>query len=129
MSHRRVGIASPKPQPAADDPTARKAWVEDQCPVHQLDGRVNCLPEVSEDVCGGGKNERIVIRSLESGAGCRNTFSLGPRHILGPAIDMEVLLAERNEDEGRTVSWIPGDRPIEKRQRRFDALLLPSEGL
>src|ERR1700730_2893183 len=124
MLDREIGLPRKQPDVAAASPTKSETRVEDERSVDQGDGGVDVLAKTREHEGSLGKNTWIISADSEGLPGKIDAHAAVRLPVVGPAIEIELVVTNCSESEGRAVAWIALDRLPEEVECLSDPVLI-----
>src|SRR6266446_5551312 len=122
MLDRKIGLAVPDPEKAADRPAAGVARVERQRTIDEPDHRTHVLAAPREHLGGIGEDARVVLRHLERLPREVGGLAASYLRFFGPAFSEEPQVAVRRPGERCPITRIDRDRLLEQPQSLDDSL-------
>ena len=126
MLDRQTGLARVQPKPTACQPTLSKARIKSETPIDHPNGGTNVLTEISECLGGVGQGTRVARRRTDSLLCKINGFAAVRLLVFGPAVEIDLDMAECRNRKSTPISWIALDRPLEQIKCGQRAFFFPS---
>ena len=120
MLNGEVGLSPPQSEPAATEPSEREVWVEFACAVDQRDGGIEILPKIAKRKGGTTKDVRVVPCDPKRLLSKSDAALAVGRRVLGPADNVEHLVAMRRQSKRRAVPRIALNCLTEQFQRLLE---------
>ena len=117
MADRNFRLPRPQPEPTAYHPTTSKIRIERQGTVNQLDGCIDVFTKITEYVRSPAKNAGVVAGDPKRPPSETDRLAAVQLSVVGPAVDVEILMALRCCRESSAVTRIALNRPLEERER------------
>src|SRR6516165_958869 len=128
MLDRQTGLACVQPKPTACQPTLSKARIKRETPIDHPDGGTNVLAEISECLGGVGQGTRVARRGADSLLCKIDGFAALCLLVFGPAVEIDLDVAERRMSKSTPITWIVLDSLAEQIKCGHCAFSFPSVG-
>src|ERR1700738_2831033 len=124
MLDRESGLPAKQPNVAAASPTKSETRVEDERSVDQGDGGVDVLAKTRQHEGSLGKNNWIISADSEGLPSKIDAHAAVRLPVVDPAVEIELVVTNRRESEGRAVAWIALDCLPEEVECLSDPVLI-----
>jgi len=107
--YRGIRLPAPQPKPGTPLPTQCGVWIELQAAVEQTDSDIGVFAKVTECEAGATEDLGIITRDLKCPPRELDALPASGFWIIGPAVDVKILLSRGRLRQSRAVLRIALD--------------------